>query len=92
MKFLDAWCTRAMRSRIGLMKKIASSLQRHRHPILSWFRAQGTISSGFVKGFDGKAKLITGEAFGFRTATGMEIALCHVLGRLPEPVVTHSLR
>ncbi len=89
MKFLDAWCTRTMRSRIGPMKKIARSLRRHRHLILNWFRARGTISSGVVEGFNGKAKLTTRKAFGFRTPQGSEIALFHVLGRLPEPAFTH---
>ncbi|MBM4011816.1 MAG: ISL3 family transposase [Planctomycetes bacterium] len=89
MKFLDAWCTRTMRSRIVPMKKIARSLRRHRHLILNWFRARGTISSGVVEGFNGKAKLTTRKAFGFRTPKGIEIALFHVLGRLPEPAFTH---
>lgn len=54
MKFLDAWCTRTMRSRIGPMKKIGRSQRRHRHLILNWFRVRGTISSGVVEGFNGK--------------------------------------
>jgi len=88
-KFLDAWCTRTMRSRIGPMKKIARSLRRHRHLIINRFRARGTISSGVVEGFNGKAKLTTRKAFGFRTPQGIEIALFHVLGRLSEPIFTH---
>lgn len=92
MKFLDAWCTRTMRSRLGPMKKIAKSLRCHRHLILNWFRARGTISSGVVEGFNGKAKLTTRKAFGFRTPQGIEIALFHVLGRLPEPKFTHRFR
>ena len=88
-KFLDAWCTKAMRSKLKPMKKVAKSLRRHRHLILNWFRARGTISSGVVEGFNGKAKLTTRKAFGFRTPQGIEIALFHVLGRLPEPAFTH---
>ena len=89
MKFLDTWSTRSLRSRIGPMKKIARSLRRHRHLILNWFRARGTISSGVVEGFNGKAKLTTRKTFGFRTPQGIEIALFHVLGRLPEPVFAY---
>jgi transposase len=74
-----------MRSRIGPMKKIGRSLRRHRHLILNWCRARGTISAGVVEGFNGKAKLTIRKAFGFRTPQGIEIALFHVLGRLPEP-------
>ncbi len=88
-KFLDSWSTEAMRSRLDPMKKVARSLRRHRHLILNWFRAGGTISAGVVEGFNGKAKLTTRKAFGFRTSQGIEIALFHVLGRLPEPDFTH---
>ena len=78
-----------MRSRLGPMKKVARSLQRHHDLILNWFRAAGTISSGVVEGFNGKAKLTTRKAYGFRTAQGIEFALFHTMGRLPEPEVTH---
>jgi transposase len=87
--FLDGWCTRTMRSRIGSMKKIARSLRGHRHLILNWFRARGTISSGVVEGFNGRVKLTTRKAFGFRTSQGIETPLFHVLGRRPEPAFTH---
>jgi transposase len=89
MKFLDARCTRTMRCQIGPMKKIAWSLRRPRHLNLNRFRARGTISSGVVERFNGKAKLTTRKAFGFRTPKGIEIALFHVIGRLPEPKFTH---
>ena len=88
-KFLDAWCTKAMRSKLEPMKKVAKSLRRHRHLILNWFRAKGTISAGVVEGLNGVVKLTTRKAFGFRTAKGIEIALFHVLGKLPEPESTH---
>ncbi|MBM4010489.1 MAG: transposase, partial [Planctomycetes bacterium] len=63
--------------------------RRHRHLILNWFRAKGTISAGVVEGLNGVVKLTTRKAFGFRTAKGIEIALFHVLGKLPEPESTH---
>ena len=75
-------------SEISPGKKVAKSLRRHRHLILNWFRAIGTISSGVVEGLNGVVKLTTRKAFGFRTAKGIEIALFHVLGRLPEPAST----
>ena len=40
-KFLDRWCTRAMRSRLEPMKKVAKMLRNHRELILNWFRAAG---------------------------------------------------
>jgi transposase len=88
-KFLDAWCTKAMRSRLEPMKKVAKSLRRHRHLILNWFRAKGRISSGAVEGLNGVVKLTTRKAFGFRTTKCIRIALFHVLGELPEPDFTH---
>ena len=51
------------------------SLRRHRHLILNWFRAKGTISSGVVEGLNGVVKLTIRKAFGFRTAKGIEIAV-----------------
>jgi len=88
-KFLEWWCKEAMRSRLGATKKVARSLRRHHDLILNWFRAGGTISSGVIEGFNGKAKLTTRKAYGFRTAQGIEFALVHTMGRLPEPAFTH---
>src|SRR5438552_2694386 len=41
--FLDRWCTRALRSRLEPIKKVASTLRRHRELILNWFRAKEEI-------------------------------------------------
>lgn len=89
-KFLDEWCTRTMRSKIEPMKKVAKTLRRHRELILNWFRAEGTLSSGIVEGFNNKAKLTMRKAYGFRTAEAIEIALYHQLGDLPEPEFAHE--
>jgi len=88
-KFLDHWCTKVMRSRIDPMKKVARMLRRHRPLILNWFKAKGQFSSGAVEGFNGKARVITRRAFGFRTYEALEVALYHTLGELPEPIFTH---
>lgn len=88
-RFLDQWCTKTMRSKIEPMKKVAKMLRRHRPLLLNWFRAKGQLSSGVVEGFNGKAKLTSRKAFGFRTYHGNEIALYHALGALPEPEFTH---
>jgi len=78
-----------MRSRIEPMKGVARMLRRHRQLILNWFRAKKAFSSGVVEGLNGKAKLITKQAYGFRTYKSLEIALYHALGQLPEPIFTH---
>jgi transposase len=88
-KFLDEWCTRTMRSKIGPMKKVAKTLRRHRELILNWFRAEGVISAGIVEGLNNKAKLAMRKAYGFRTEKAITIALYHQLGDLPEPEFTH---
>lgn len=88
-RFLDQWCTKTMRSKIEPMKKVARMLRGHRELLLNWFRAKGQLSSGVVEGFNGKAKLTSRKAFGFRTYHGAEIALYHALGALPEPEPAH---
>ena len=89
-KFLDAWCTRAMRSKIEPMKKMAKTLRNKRELLLNWFRADGALSSGVVEGFNNKLKLITRKSYGFRTQEAYETALYHNLGALPEPEFTHK--
>ena len=89
-RFLDQWCTRAMRSKIDPMKKVARSLRSHRELILNWFRAKGAISAGTVEGFNNKAKLTTRKAYGFRTYEGIQTALYHALGDLPQPEFPHK--
>lgn len=50
-KFLDAWCTRTMRSRLKPMKRVAKMLRAHKELLLNWFRAKGEIALGCVEGF-----------------------------------------
>jgi transposase len=88
-KFLDAWCTRTMRSKIKPMKKVAKMLRAHRALLLNWFRAKGAIALGCVEGFNNKAKVVTKRSYGFRTYDGLKIALYHALGDLPTPKATH---
>ena len=91
-KFLDAWCTQAMRSKIDPMKKMAKTLRNKRELLLNWFRADGALSSGVVEGFNNKLKLITRKLYGFRTQEAYETALYHNLGALPEAEFTHEFR
>ena len=88
--FLDAWCRRAMYSRIEPIKKVARMLRRHRELILNWFRAKKEFSSGVVEGLNNKAKLSTKMAYGYGTFKMLEMTLYHRLGDLPEPEVTHK--
>jgi len=88
-KFLDRWCTKAMRSRIEPMKKLARSFREHRELLLNWFRASGEISAAAVEGLNNKLKVTFRRSYGFRTFKATEIALYHAMGRLPEPEGTH---
>lgn len=87
--FLSRWCSRAMRSRIEPMKKMAKMLSAHRTLLLNWFRARGAFSNATAEGFNNKAKLTTRKAYGFRTYDAIETALYHTLADLPEPECTH---
>ena len=88
-KFLDAWCTQTMRSRIEPMKKFARTVRTHRELLLNYFRARKQFSSGVIEGLNNKAKVTMKKAYGFRTFRCTELALYHVLGKLPEPKLTH---
>ena len=88
-KFLDAWCTRAMRSRIEPVKKFARTLRAHRQLLLNYFKAKKQFSSGVIEGLNNKAKVTLRKAYGYRTFRVAELSLYHVLGRLPEPKLAH---
>ena len=88
-RFLDAWCGRALRSRLVPLKKVARMLRRHQPLILNWFRAKGELSSGAVEGLNNKIRVTTRRAYGFRTFRALQVALYHTLGKLPEPPPTH---
>lgn len=90
-KFLDSWCSRAMRSKIEPIKKQARSIRKHKQLILNWFRAKKQFNSGIVEGLNGSAKLTLRKARGFKSDEVMQIALFHQLGRLPEPPVRYRL-
>lgn len=88
-RFMDAWCTRTMRSKIEPMKKMARQIRNHKPLILNWFEAKGEFSSGIVEGLNNKAKLTMRRAYGFKSFHTIEIALYHALGNLPEPKTAH---
>ena len=48
-KFLDASCTRAARSRLEPLKKVARTLKRHRHLLLNYFEAKKEFSNSIVE-------------------------------------------
>jgi len=68
----DAWCTRAMRSKIEPTKKFVQMV-RHRKLLLNWFWPKG-LSSGVVEGFNNKVKLTARKVYGFQAFGFLEIA------------------
>jgi transposase len=88
-RFLDAWCRRAMRSRLEPIKKVARSLRNHRELILNWFRAKKLYNNGIVEGLNLNVKLRFRQAYGYRRFDTVKTALYHQLGHLPEPKLTH---
>lgn len=89
-KFLDGWCRRVRRSRLKPLKTVAGSLLKHREVLLNYFRAKKAISGGVIEGLNNKVKVTFRKSYGFRTDKAREIALFHVLGKLPEPEVIHG--
>ena len=87
--YLDQWCARAMKSRLGPIKKFVGTLREHRELLLNWFKAKKEISSGVVEGLNTNVKLALRKARGFKSYHVAETALYHELGRLPEPEFTH---
>ena len=84
-RFLDRWCTEAMRSRLEPIKKVARSLRTHRPLLLNWFRARQAFSHGATEGLNNKARSVTKRAYGFRSYLHAQVALYHAMGQLPEP-------
>lgn len=88
-RFLKVWTTRAMRSQLPEMKKVAKRLRRHQELLLNYFSVKERLSNSIVEGFNLKAKLTMRKSFGFRTFKSIEVALYHTLGNLPDPPITH---
>jgi transposase len=89
-KFLHAWCNRAMRSRIGPLKRFARTMRKHEPLVVNYFEAKKQFSSGVVEGLNRKINLITRKSYGFRSEEIRNIMLFHTLGQLPEPARAHD--
>ncbi len=53
--------------------------------------ARAAEARRIIEGLNDKAEVTMRKAYGFRTFRSTELALCHVLGKLPEPRLAHSL-
>lgn len=88
--YLKAWTSRAMRSRLEPMKKVARMLRSHEELLLNYFRAKRQYNSGVVEGLNNKARVSLARSFGHRSADVLELVLYHTLGGLPEPPSQHK--
>jgi len=89
-KFLDQWCTQAMRSKLDPIKKVAKTIRSHKPLLMNWFEAKNQISLGAVEGLNNKAKVVTRKSYGFKTAEILKIMLYHKLGKLPVSELAHK--
>ena len=87
-RYLDNWCTQALKSRITPLKKFVKMIRTHKELIMNWF-ASKRLSSGVVEGFNNKVKLTVRKSYGFGSDETLQTALFHTLGKLPEPELTH---
>ncbi|MFH1798144.1 MAG: ISL3 family transposase [Candidatus Omnitrophota bacterium] len=88
-RFLKIWLTRAMRSKLPELKKVAKRLRKYQDLLLNYFSFKERLSNGIVEGLNLKAKLTMRRSFGFKRFKTIEVALYHTLGNLPEPPATH---
>jgi transposase len=87
--FLDGWITRALRSRLEPMRRVARTFRSHSDLIMNWFAWKKQFSTAAVEGMNNKARVVTRRSYGFRSFPVLKVALYHSLGKLPEPQLTH---
>jgi transposase len=88
--YLKAWTTRAMRSRLEPMKRVARMLRAHEELLLNYFRAKRQYNSGVVEGLNNKARVSLAHGYGHRSSEILKLVLYHALGKLPEPPCSHK--
>lgn len=88
--YLKAWTTRAMRSQLEPMKKVARMLRAHEEILLNYFRAKRQYNSAMVEGMNHKARVSLARSYGHRSFEVLKLVLYHNLGDLPEPPSRHK--
>lgn len=88
--YLTEWTSRAMRSRIAPMKKVAKMLRKHEDLLLNYFRAKRQYTNAMVEGMNHKARVSLARSYGHRSFDVLKLVLYHNLGDLPEPPCSHK--
>ena len=79
-RFLDAWSSNAMRSRLEPVKKVVKMLRRHETGLLNYSRHR--ISNACAEGFNSAIQLIKANARGFRNFTNYRARILFHCGKL----------
>lgn len=87
--FLKQWTTRALRSRLEPMRKVARMLRSHEDLLLNYFRAKRQFTNAVTEGLNHKARVSLARGFGYRSFEVLKLVLYHTVGNLPEPPSTH---
>lgn len=88
-KFLNSWCTTAMRSKLEPIKKVVRTIRDHRSLLLNYFEAKNKIALGAVEGLNNKLKVTLRSNYGFSSPEVLKIACYHKLGNLPVPDIAN---
>jgi len=87
--FLREWTTRALRSRLKPLRKVALMMRSHHDLLLNYFRAKRQYNSAVVEGLNNKVRVTLSRSYGHRSFEVLQLVLYHNLGTLPEPELTH---
>ena len=87
--FLRAWVTRALRSRLEPIRKVARMMRSHHDLLMNYFRAKREYNSAVVEGLNNKARVALCRSYGHRSFEVLQLVLYHNLGDLPEPEFIH---
>lgn len=87
--FLRQWTTRALRSRIEPMRRVARMLRSHEELLLNYFRAKRQFTNAVTEGLNHKSRVALARGFGYRSFDVLKLVLYHTVGNLPEPPSTH---
>jgi transposase len=87
--FLQEWTSRALRSRLKPMRRVARMMRSHHELLLNYFRTKRLYNSAVVEGLNNKARVALSRSYGHRSFEILQLVLYHNLGALPEPELTH---
>lgn len=79
-RFFDAWSTRAMRSRLDPIKKVAKMLRRHNPGLIAYITHR--ITNAAAEGFNSIIQTLRANARGFRSFANYRVRILFFCGKL----------